>query len=202
MDQRRQMPNMGGQFHGQNQQAKPTASTGFSLMNIVPVYTLLVVGYAIYIWFKVKGRKDEETSESKSTAKKTEIEELKDRLARTEAALNKLVEATTQLQKNMPEEELQKIFSTEPADNDDAPDKTSDKDEEEEDNEINCSNNSAEESEEEQSNENDSPIETLKNLSHIEDDEDEPQVINIDSNIDEKAESDDTQVRKRIVASE
>ena len=53
MDHRRPMPNMGGQFHGQGQgQGKQPASSGFSLMNIVPVYTLLVVGYAIYIWFK------------------------------------------------------------------------------------------------------------------------------------------------------
>merc|ERR1712048_74901 len=108
-----QMPhrNMGGQFggHGQ-QQAKQSSGTGFSLMNIVPVYTLLVVGYAIYIWFKVKSRKNEDSTDSKTKAKKSEIDELKERLARTEEALNKLVAATTQLQKNMPEEEIARMF--------------------------------------------------------------------------------------------
>ena len=52
----RSPPNMGhhgganmGNF-GQQQQKAPPSS--FSMMNIVPVYTLLVVGYAVYIWFK------------------------------------------------------------------------------------------------------------------------------------------------------
>ena len=45
----------------------------------------------------MKGRdNDKEGGEKKSPTKKSEIEELKDRLARTEAALNKLVEATAQ----------------------------------------------------------------------------------------------------------
>ena len=90
--------------------------------------------------FKVKGKKDEKDKENDSKKKMTEIEELKQRLAKTEEALNKLVQATTQewiqiliirigyhlvknfchsgkLSKKMPEEELEKIFGVSFAEN-------------------------------------------------------------------------------------
>lgn len=44
----------------------------------------------------MKGKKDEKEREKDSEKKMTEIEELKQRLAKTEEALNKLVQATTQ----------------------------------------------------------------------------------------------------------
>jgi len=206
MDHRRPMPNMGGQFHGQGQgQGKQPASSGFSLMNIVPVYTLLVVGYAIYIWFKVKGRdNDQEGGEKKTPSKKSEIEELKDRLARTEAALNKLVEATAQLQKTMPEEELAKIFGEELGDK--VADTAQAEKQEKSESESSSESESAEESDEEQ------VVETLESLESVESEEksdseksqkseDEPQVINIDKG-DKNSDEQPTSVRKRLVPSD
>ena len=55
-----------------------------------------IIVISIITIFKVKGKKDEKDKENESKKKMTEIEELKHRLAKTEEALNKLVQATTQ----------------------------------------------------------------------------------------------------------
>ena len=84
----------------------------FSWMNIIPIYTLCIVGYAVYIYFKgtsvlcgisvyndfsVKNRTPEEKEERKAGIKKSELSDLKERLARTETALHKLMEATNKM---------------------------------------------------------------------------------------------------------
>ena len=86
-------------------------------MNIIPIYTLCIVGYAIYIYFKgkqigydwdsgwrfflVKNKTPEEREKRRGGIQKTELGELKERLAKTEAALTKLMEATNMISEKM-----------------------------------------------------------------------------------------------------
>ena len=106
--------------HFQNQNyGQPQQQSGwrFSWMNIIPIYTLCIVGYAIYIYFKgkqigydwdsglmfflVKNKTPEEREKRRGGIQKTELGELKERLAKTEAALTKLMEATNMISEKM-----------------------------------------------------------------------------------------------------
>lgn len=112
-------PNRGGghsHYPGPNNpynvhQNQGSGGWSFSWMNIIPIYTLCIVGYAVYIYFKVKNRTPEEKEERKSGIKKSELSDLKERLARTEAALHKLMEATNKmLDKKYDEKDLMKLL--------------------------------------------------------------------------------------------
>merc|ERR1712127_956943 len=78
-------PHMMHQFRNQQPAQKQQNGWSFSWINVVPIYTLCIVGYAIYIYFKAKSKPEEETR--RNGIPKTELVELKDRLARTELAL-------------------------------------------------------------------------------------------------------------------
>ena len=47
-------PHMMHQFHQGQQQPQQQGGFRFSWMNVIPIYTLCIVGYAIYIFFKGK----------------------------------------------------------------------------------------------------------------------------------------------------
>merc|ERR1712048_693228 len=101
-------PHMMHQFQHQHHSNNQQSGWRFSWINIVPIYTLCIVGYAIYIYFKAKSKPDDEPR--KNGIPKSELLELKDRLARTEAALTKLMEATKLISDKIDPKELEEMI--------------------------------------------------------------------------------------------
>jgi len=100
-------PHMMHQFRNQQPAQQQKNGWSFSWINVVPIYTLCIVGYAIYIYFKAKSKPEEETR--RNGIPKTELVELKDRLARTELALTKLMEATKLISDKIDPKELEQL---------------------------------------------------------------------------------------------